>query len=185
MSSVGHPAKFLDCCSRLECNSSRLASVFSRPATLNVAPWISLPRFSKMSNYESFDWKERATKSFRMTKMRKQHQDVLIHSLFHYLCTRSKMKTHCYVNGEKIQINNIPDGLFLFYILSVLTRCPESMIYNPERIIWAKSWANISSTDEKVMALKDISEALFNSTVRRIEYYKASLKEFIAIIERR
>jgi hypothetical protein len=194
MSSVGHPAKFLDCCQNLECNSSRLASVFTArspstdyrdlPATAPIVS-LSLPRFKMMSNYESFEWKDRATKSFRMTKMRKQQQEEFIRVLYYYLNDCSHRKMYYYLNGKTIQVGNVPKGLFLFHILSVLTRCPETVRSNREMINWAKSWANVSSEDENVVALKKIHQSLYDYTVRRIEYYKASLKEFIAIIERR
>jgi hypothetical protein len=109
-SSMTHPAKFLDCCAKLECNSSRLAHAFSissiflpyrqkaltvtrinlKPAVVPVVTptynHVVLPRFPGiMDNYELGDWRSRTKVCLRMNDKRKLRQEQLMDKLYFYL----------------------------------------------------------------------------------------------------
>ena len=211
MSSITHPAKFLDCCAKLECNSSRLTHMFTnrqpsiflpskaltvtrvniKPAAIpqpsvSVSIRVSLPKLPEvMSNYEMGDWKARVNTVFRMTKERKQQQEKLMNRLRFYLSIRGTIKAQTYINEKYVSIPTMPDGLYLYYILSALVRCPELMATNRDRILWAKCWTAVSPHDENVEALKNIHPILYENTVKRIDYYKKALKEYLTILETR
>jgi len=147
---------------------------------------ISLPKLPEvMANYEMGDWKARVNTVFRMTKGRKQQQEKLMNRLRFYLSIRGTIQAQTYINEKYVSIPTMPDGLYLYYILSALVRCPELMATNRDRILWAKCWTAVSSHDENIEALKNIHPILYENTVKRIECYKKALKEYLTIIETR
>ena len=154
--------------------------------SLSVSIRVSLPKLPEvMSNYEMANWKARAKTVLRMTKDRKECQEKLMNRLRFYLGIRSTIKAQTYINEKYVSIPTMPDGLYLYYILSALVRCPELMASNRDRILWAKCWTAVSSDDENVEALKNIHPILYENTVKRIDYYKKALKEYLVIIESR
>lgn len=147
---------------------------------------ISLPTLPElMANYEMGNWKARTKTVLRMTKDRKECQEKLIKRLRFYLGIRSTIKAHTYINEKYVTIPTMPDGLYLYYILSAFVRCPELMASNRDMRLWANCWTAVSSSDDNLQALKKIDPILYENTLKRIDYYKNALKEYLAILETR
>jgi len=147
---------------------------------------ISLPRLPEvMTNYDIGDWKTRTKTVFRMTSERKEQQEKLMNRLRFYLRIRDTIKAETYINEKYVTIPTMPDGLYIYYILSALVRCPELMASSRERLLWVQCWTVVSSHDENVKALKKIHPALYENTVKRIQQYKKALKEYLSILESR
>ena len=144
---------------------------------------ISMPQISNRVNYESFDWKARAKKPMRMTPARMEQQKKLLNQLYVNLNALSKQKGIFWIGKQKIETERFPVLLSLYYILGAVTQCPETIASNPNLFSWVTSWANvISYTNADVIALKEIDHALYDYVVRRIAHYKASLKEYLELL---
>jgi len=191
MSSISYQSIFLPRMSRaLIVSRTNLkpntVSLDAHATIRNLTIRVSLPRLPEvMTNYEMGDWKTRTKTVFHMTNERREQQEKLMNRLRFYLSIRDTIKAQTYIDEKYVSIPTMPDGLYLYYILSALVRCPELMASSRERLLWIQCWTAVSSCDENAKALKKIHPSLYENTVKRIDCYKKALKEYLSILESR